>query len=433
MQEKIKYILTDWFNKGISGYIPRDFDIDILKENMVFSTAGVRRAGKTYSFYQMIDQLMDSIPKENIIFISFEDDRLYPLKSNELKDLLPTYIQNFSHDSNLPIYLFLDEIQNIMGWERTIRNIYDTKKNVKIAITGSNSNLLSSQIANSLRGRTISRKIYPLSFKEFIKFKDYQINSLNKLFYSNKKNDILRLFNEYIEKGGFPQVVLSERKDEILKEYYRAIFYRDIVERYEIRNIRLFENFMKIVIQSVGSRFSFGKAKNTLNSIGFKVSKNTLIEYMRMMESAFLMYEVLVFSYTVKDQLQYPRKLYSCDTGLRNAVCFRFSEDTGKLIENIVYLSLLKKNEDVYYWQDNHGYEVDFLVRNKNQVTDLIQVCYDISDKSTKKREINALLRAMKMFKLDKGLILTFDTKDEVTENSKTIIYKPIWLWLLEK
>lgn len=432
MSEKIKYILTDWFERAIPEYIERDITVDIFEENMILAIAGVRRAGKTYSLYQIITKLRNEIPKENIIFINFEDDRLYPLESNELRQLLPTYIQNFLHNSSYPIYLFLDEIQNINEWERTIRNIYDTKKNVKIAITGSNSKLLSSEIATSLRGRCISRIIYPLSFREFLKFRNYQIDALNLITYSNKKDEIICHFNDFLEMGGFPQVVLAKRKTEILMEYYRSIFYRDIVERYEIRNIRLFENFMKLAIQSVGSLFSFGKAKNTLESIGFKVSKNTLIEYMKMMQSAFLIYEVPIFSYTVKDQLQYPRKIYICDTGLRNAVCFRFSEDTGKLLENIVFTSLVGKGVEVYYWKDKNGYEVDFLIREKNRVTNLIQVCYEVVDYKTRKREERPLFRAMEMFKLNRALILTFNTQDEVKFQAKTIVYKPIWLWLLE-
>jgi len=432
MSEKIKYILTDWLMRDLPEYIERDLTADIFEENMILSISGVRRAGKTYSLYQMITELRREIPKENIVFISFEDDRLYPLDGNELKQLLSTYIQNFPHNSSYPIYLFLDEIQNIEGWERTIRNIYDTKRNVKIGITGSNSKLLSSEIASSLRGRCISKTIYTLSFREFLKFKKYQIDTLNHIIYSSKKDEIIGYFNEFLEIGGFPQVVLAKRKTEILMEYYRSIFYRDIVERYEIRNIRLFENFMKLVVQSVGSKFSFGKAQNTLESIGFKVSKNTLIEYMKMMQSVFLIYEVPIFSYTVKDQLQYPRKIYICDNGLRNAVCFRFSEDTGKLLENLVFLSLIRKGIDVYYWQDKNDHEVDFLIKEKNKVTNLIQVCYDATDNKTKKREEIPLLKAMEMFNLDKALILTFDTQDEVKFQGKTIIYKPIWLWLLE-
>lgn len=247
-----------------------------------------------------------------------------------------------------------------------------------------------------------------------------------------RKNKILKFFNEYMENGGFPKVVLAEQKIEILREYYKAIFFRDIIERNEIRNIKLFENYMKLVTQSISNLFSHGKARNTLNSIGFKVSKNTLIEYLKMMESALFIYEVPIFSYTVKDQLQYPRKIYIIDNGLRNAVCFRFSDDLGLLLENLVFYSLLRNEEEIYFWQDNNGYEVDFLIRNKNRVVKLIQVCYDISDPKTRKREERALFIAMEMFKLTKGLILTYNYSEKTEYQKKIIEYKPVWKWMLE-
>ncbi|MBC8382205.1 MAG: ATP-binding protein [Candidatus Cloacimonetes bacterium] len=437
MNGKMKYILADWFERSIPDYIPRKSYTTIFKEDMIFSLVGVRRAGKTFSFYQNINELQKTIPSKNILYLNFEDDRLYPMQGNELQILQDTYLQNFNQDSSFPIYLFLDEIQNIKNWERTVRRIYDTKQNVKIAITGSSSKLLSSEIASSLRGRTISKIIYPLSFNEFLGFKNFKVKNdeLSNIEYSPQKNKMLKFFNEYMENGGFPKVVLAEHKIEILREYYKAIFFRDIIERNEIRNIKLFENFMKLVTQSISNRFSYGKAKNTLNSIGFKVSKTTLIEYLTMMESALFIHEVHVFSYTVKDQLQYPRKIYIIDNGLRNAVCFRFSDDLGLLLENLVFLALLQKEEEIFYWQDNNGHEVDFLIRNMNKVVKLIQVCYDVSDSKTRKREERALYKAMDMFNLKTGLILTYDYSDKSDKTEcreKQIEYKPVWKWMLE-
>lgn len=189
MNEKIQYILAYWFERSILDYILRKSYTKIFKEDMIFSLVGVRRAGKTFSFYQNISELQKTIPEENILYLNFEDDRLYPLQGNELQILLDVYWQNFNPDSSFPIYLFLDEIQNIDNWERTVRRICDTKHNVKIAITGSSSKLLSSEIATSLRGRTISKVIYPLSFYEFLDFNNFKVRSdeLSNIEYSPKK------------------------------------------------------------------------------------------------------------------------------------------------------------------------------------------------------------------------------------------------------
>lgn len=432
MSEKIRYILTDWFESKLPAFIPRDISAAILQEDLVFSLVGVRRAGKTFSFFQMIDELKTHAPSQNIIYINFEDDRLFPLEGNELKSLLEIYRENFNFDKAFPIFLFLDEVQNIDDWERTVRRFYDRERNVRIAITGSSSKLLSSEIATSLRGRTLSKVIYPLSFFEFLKFKNIEVGDLKTVKYSPRKNEILLCFNEYIECGGSPKVVLSKSKSEILREYYRAIFYRDIVERYEIRNIRLFENFMKLVIQSMSSLFSFGKIANTLSSIGFKVSKNTLIEYMKMLEAAFLAFAVPVFSYTVKDHLQYPRKIYIIDNGLRNSVCFRHSEDKGKLLENLVFLNLIRTEHEIFYWTNTNGYQVVFVIKKGEDVIELIQVCSDVTDLKTRKREERTLLKAMEMFKLKEGKILTLDYEQSIDLKGKMINYEPVWYWLLK-
>lgn len=236
---------------------------------------------------------------------------------------------------------------------------------------------------------------------------------------------------EYLEFGGFPQVVLEENKTEILKEYYRAILYRDIVERYRIKNLRLFENFLKIITQNISNLFSYGKTFNLFKSMGFRISKNTLIEYMSYIESSFFAFEVPIFSYNIKDQLQYPRKIYIIDTGLRNAVSFRFSYDFGKLAENLVFLELKRKDKEIYYWKNSQNLEVDFLIKEGLKVKELIQVCWKIEDEITKKREIKSLLKAMDEFKIKESVVITEDY-DEIKEiDKKKIVFKPLWQWLI--
>ena len=352
--EKLRYILEEWFEYQIPPLIEREFHHTLLDSNLILSLVGVRRSGKTYLLYQLVNKLKKDIPSSNIIYINFEDDRLYPLTGEELKVLVDVYKQNFSYDSKKPLYLLLDEIQNIPLWENTVRRLYDKSKNLKIIITGSSSRLLSSEISTALRGRTLTYKVFPFSFKEFLKVKNIDFESKN-IKYSSRKNNVIKSLREYLEFGGFPQVVLEKNKTEILKEYYRAILYRDIVERYRIKNLRLFENFLKVITQGISSLFSYGKTFNLFKTMGFKISKNTLIEYMRYIESSFFAFEVPIFSYNIKDQLQYPRKIYIIDTGLKNAVSFRFSQDLGKLAENLVFLELKRKDKDIYYWKNNQN------------------------------------------------------------------------------
>lgn len=432
--EKLRYILAEWFAGSLPPYINRNISQNLFDNRHILSLAGVRRSGKTYVFYQIIDQLRKTIPDTNIIYIDFEDDRLLPIDGSEIRELLNVYKQNFQCEKTFPIYLFLDEVQNIPDWDKSVRRIFNREQNVRIAITGSSSKLLSSEIATALRGRTLSHYVSPLTFPEFLRFKNLEIANLDNISYSPQKNEVLRLFNEFLEFGSFPQVVLSEKKIQILQEYFRAIFYRDIVERYEIRQIRVFENFIKLVIQSMASRFSFGKINNTLATIGHKVGKATLIDYMAKIESAFLAFQVPIYAYSVKDQLQYPRKVYVIDNGLRNSVTFRFSPDRGRLLENLVFNQIYRRVEnEIYYWADKNGLEVDFVVKQGTAVVKLIQVCESLSDAKTRQREIRALKKAMAEFSLDSSTILTYDESGMETIDNKQINIIPIWLWLSGK
>jgi predicted AAA+ superfamily ATPase len=428
--EKLIYILKEWFEYKLPDMVVRDFPYSWLNSNMVISLVGVRRSGKTYLLYQIINELRKKVPFTNILYINFEDDRLYPLTGDELKVLLDVYKQNFNYDTSKPLYLMLDEVQNIPLWQSTVRRLFDREKNIKIILTGSSSSLSSSEISSSLRGRTLTYYVFPFSFKELLKVRNISLEDKN-IKYSSKKNDIVKCLKEYLMFGGFPQVVLEENKREILKEYYRSILYRDIIERYSIKNLRLFENLLKIVAQSFSSLFSYGKTLSLLKSIGFKVSKNTLIEYMKYIENSFFAFEVPIFSYSIKDRLQYPRKIYVIDTGLTNAVTFKFSEDFGRIAENVVFLELKRREKDIYYWKDKNNLEVDFLIKEGLKIKELIQVCWNISYGETKKREIKSLIKAMDEFKIDTATVITEDYDNIEKVNGKKIVYLTLWQWLI--
>jgi len=429
--ESLRYLISEWQESNLPSLVERGVEIEGIPENTAFVITGVRRSGKTYLLYEIAKRLEKNIPHQNVVYVNFEDDRLYPLKGNELKTLPDVYFEYFFPDENYPLWFLLDEVQNIPNWERSIRTFID-RKIAKVVVTGSSSKLLSGEIATSLRGRTFTKTLFPLGFKEFLRFKEFKINNTESLLYSPQKPKVLNLFNEFLGYGGFPQVVLSKKKEELLREYYRAIFYRDIVERFNIRNLSLFENFLKLLIQQNASLFSLGKAENFLKTLGFKLAKSTLAEYLFYARSAFLLFEVPLFSYSIKDRLQYPRKIYTIDTGLVNSVTFRHSHNYGRMLENVVFLELLRREKEIYYWKTRNGYEVDFVIMENLKVKELVQVAWDVSDEKSLKREERALLKAMEEFGLDKGLILTKDYSERKEVESNEILYKPAWLWMLE-
>ena len=424
---KFQYVLQEWFERELPDMVNRNFDYGQYKDaDAILSLVGVRRSGKTYTMYQIARELINKgVPKENIIYVNFEDERLYPLISSELHGLIETYREHY--ETTGMFYLLLDEIQNIEGWERWVRRVFDTEKDVKIVISGSSSKLLPEEIANELRGRTIVHEIYPFSFEEFLNARNFDYKNIE---YSPRKPELLRLLREYLKYGGFPAVALAKtKKFEMLQDYFKAIFFRDVVERYNIRNIELLEELARVVINNAGSLFSYSKTTNYLKSLGFKVGKATIREYMRYFQSCYLAFEVPIFSYNIKDRAQYPRKIYSIDTGLKNALSW--DEDLGRICENAVFLKLKKERKNVYYWKSKDGYEVDFVLREGAGVKSLIQVTYNIEDEKTRKREVRALLKASKELKCNDLKIITWDYEGEASIEGKKIKYVPLWKFAL--
>ncbi len=429
----LKKLIVEWSEQKLPEIIEREQEIKVVKRKIkkIISVVGVRRSGKTYLLYQTIKKLQNNTPKKNILYINLEDERIPIYTPGYLTDLLDAHTEIFGERKET-LYLFLDEIQNIPKWEKYLRRIHDTEADIQIVITGSSSKLLSKEIATSLRGRTLSLKVHPFSFREFLKVKGFTYDTRT-LQYSKKKPLLFNYLREYMEFGGFPEVILEEKRNKtlLLQEYFNAIFHRDIVDRYKIRNIKLMETFLKLLINYSSRYFSISRIEKTLKSQGFKLSKNTLIEYLGYAESTFLVYPVPIFSYKIKDQTQYPKKIYCIDTGLRNATTFRFTEDLGRLAENMVFIELMKRNREVYYWKDSEQKEVDFVIKEGLKARELIQVCWDINNE-TREREVKALTKAMDEFGLEEGIIITDDHETVEEINGKTITYRPLWKWLLQ-
>lgn len=435
--ENLKRYLHWWFDFKLPDFKERWFDTAIMSTRLIPVIVGPRRSGKSTLFYQLITKLRKDNPHNNILYVNFEDDRIAPLTGDELADMLNIYRQTIPASPDFPVYLFLDEIQNLPSWEKTIRRIYETESQIRLFLTGSNSKMFSGELATSLRGRTISFKMFSLNFWEYLIFKNFPVSEPDELYYSPKKNDLLFLLGEYLRYGGFPEVVLEKEisiKVKILREYFRAIFFADIIERNQVRNIEALEAFVKILSRQMASLFSVGKLNNTLKSIGLKVSKNTLYTYLSFLEDAFFGKSVPIYSYSIKDQFQYPKKYYLMDNGLYNVVSFLDDADKGRLLENMVFLHLYKKYEKIHYWKNGSDYEVDFvlpeLLSDKNTVA-LIQCAYNLSDDTTRKREIRVLVKAAVELRTKKAIILTFDTYEKIEIENLLIEVIPFYQWAL--
>jgi len=424
-KDTFKQLILDFHEKSLSHVIPRDIDIP-FNLNKTISLIGVRRSGKTFIFFSLVDTLRkNGIDTRNIIYINFEDDRLFPPEPGDLNLLLETYYELFPLKKKETIYLFLDEIQNIPHWEVFARRVQDSE-NCRIFISGSSAKLLSKEISTALRGRTITYEVFPLSFKEFLKFKQIDMTHNSSFEHAKLKN----AFNEYISRGGFPEVI--EYNDDIyfrvLQEYLDLIMYKDVIERFKISNTHLLKHLMKFCFINISKSISPNKLYNDFRSMGLKLSKNTIYDYIGYLEDSYGAFTVPISGNSVKEEMRNPKKIYSVDIGFKKIMDSAFKKDIGYIYENIVFLELRRNIKNIFYFKKNN--EVDFYFEKGGQRY-LVNVCYDISSPLTRKREIAGLLEAMDYFSTDFGLIITAEVEEEIKENTKTIRLIPLWKWLL--
>jgi len=378
--------------------------------------AGIRRAGKS----TFLRQIMQYFKKEGFYYFNFEDERLIDFYASDFNVLYEIFIELYG-DKKI---FFFDEIQNVKNWERFVRRMSDAGH--KFFLTGSNASLLSRELGTRLTGRHIAQTLFPFSFSEYLAFKDFK-RDRDEFFDTKKRGIIKGYFNDYLREGGMPEYLCYGEK-EALKKVYNDILYRDIVARYDIRDVKALRELALYLASNLGSLFSYNGLKKFLG-LG---SANTAKAYVDYLENSFLFFSVEAYVTSLKKQIVANKKIYCADNGLADVVAFRFSEDRGKYLENLVFLELKRRKEEVYYYKTENGLEVDFLLKKGIKPTDLIQVCWNMEDKKTEKRELTGLLVAMEKFKLKKGLIITEDQEETRQVSGKSIQIIPAWKWLLE-
>jgi len=430
-KEIVKQVILEFQEFEFPFIVEREIEIPTSSQKIV-TISGPRRSGKTYLLFSLMQSLITlGVKRDRILYINFDDPRVLPCDAKGLEVILENFWELYPENQNKMNYLFFDEIQNVQGWELGVRRIYDTKR-FHIFITGSSSKIFSKEIATSLRGRAINFEVLPFSFREFLKARNIEITS--RLFYSRKRFKVKKLMSEYLSYGGFPEVILekgSVMKLRIMKEYIETMFLKDVVERYNLRNQVLMRELMKYLITNVSNLFSLNAFWRWIKQV-YPITKRTLIQYLSYLEDSDFIFLVRKFSFSLKEQILNPRKIYIVDNGLRQVFGFRFSEDKGRIIENTMYL-VLKQWQikdpllEIFYWHDNKKRELDFIVKRGKEIKILIQICSEIGDILVEKREIDTLLKAMGKFKKRKALIVTEDYEEVKKIKGKKLIYIPIW------
>lgn len=426
-KEIIKTLIKDFHHKPLPEFSHRFISIP-LNLNKIISLIGARRSGKTYLLYQTIDSLLKQTEKSNIIFINFEDERL-DITGIELDLILQGYRELYPGRPLESCYFFFDEIQNVPGWEKFIRRLFDTVSK-HIYLTGSNAKMLSTEIATSLRGRSISYEVYPLSFGEYLSFKGIPFD----LYVSETKGAVYNALERYLVSGGFPELLDVEDNDvknRILQEYFDVMLFRDLVERYEIKNLIALKFFLKRLFASATKQVSINRIYNDLKSAGIKTGKNSLYNFMSMAESIFLVHTIKKYSPKISIQEFGERKVFVIDNGLLNAVVFQFSADTGKAMEQAVFWELKRRKDTIYFLKN--GFECDFITVSTGGIKNIIQVCYDISDPYTLKREVKGITASAKKLGLSRGTIIAYDEQNTIQENNVSIDIVPLPVFLCEK
>ncbi|WP_297458848.1 ATP-binding protein [Thermococcus sp.] len=423
MREELAKVLTEWQETWTPRLVERDFDLSLIpwELNKVVTFAGCRRAGKTYLMFQLINELAKTSERESIFYINFEDERLEK-SIKTLTELIPAIEELYGKKERL--YLFLDEIQNVENWDSWVRRINDSKKEVKLFLSGSSSKLSSREIPTSLRGRALTFEVFPLSFREFLRFREFEIP--DRVEFSTKKPELLNLLREYVLFGGFPEVVLTNDiriKRMLVRDYFNTIIALDVVERYGVRNPEELRAFIRLLLNS--EYFSLSKLERTMRSLGYSISKATLSNYLRYLRECYFAFPVEVYSPKVKLKLQHPKKVYFVDSSFITFLSIKFSENFGRLMENTVFIELLRRSKELNYALGDN-WEVDFVIPEEET---LIQVSYDVSNPETMERELKALKKAKRIFHWEKSVLITWDLEKRVDG----IEIVPLWKFLLEE
>lgn len=431
-KEVIKTYLLDFQERKFSGVKPRELVL-CTSSNKIQTIIGARRTGKTYLlFNKMIELEKNGINREQIVYLNFENPILDDMSYKDIKNIIEEQKELFPKISKKKLFLFIDEPQVIEKWELAIRNLQDDY-DINIFLTGSSSRLLSKEIATSLRGRSLAFNLLTLSFEEYLNFIGFNYRQLS----SSQKIKAKRKFKEYLQFGAYPEIVLEKNNDlrlRILQDYLNLTIYKDLVERYDVKNTDLVKMLIDAIVVGNANEFSINRYYLSLKSQGMKVGKDTLYEYFNHLADSFFVFGLKRFSYSRRTENLSTVKVYLGDIGFMNLYSL---ENFGVRLENVVFLELLRETYKnpllkLNYWKSKDGYEVDFVISKGGKVKEAVQVCLNLKKSITREREIRALLYCLKEFKLNEGMILTQDEESVVKVDNKTIKIVPIWKWILK-
>lgn len=429
MKEVLERLYGDFLEWEIPDLTRREMRLDAPK-GKALAVIGMRRVGKTYLCYQRIAELLASgIDRDRILYLNFEDDRLYGFTLADFQTVLDVFYAAAPEKKSELCYFLFDEIQNVPNWERFIRRLIDTE-NVSIVLTGSSAKLLSAEIATGLRGRSLDQEVFPFSFQETldhhgIQVSRQQIGSRTRLLLNQQAE-------RYCRSGGLPELQGLEpmQAREVAQSYVDAVVLRDVVERHGVSNVEALRTLLYRVLRQPATKLSINKAYQDFKSRGLRVSKDDLYAFVRYLTEAYLLFQLPLWTRSEKKRQVNPKKFYVIDNGILDAYSTRMTAERGAFLENLVYMTLRRRTHDLGYFETGSGHEVDFAYHEGEQ-TVLVQAAWSLKNEQTREREIRALLMADKDLKNCRKQIVTLDEEGHIEGGNIEVL--PLWKFLGRK
>lgn len=407
--------------KQIKKVVEREGVIFPKTLNKTVVLYGVRRSGKTFILFDLFKRY-----KDHALYVDFEDERLLGFELKDFEALKDVIFDLKPYLIEKEIVFLLDEVQNVRGWERFCRRAVE-RENIRVFVSGSSSKMMPSEIHTELRGRSWGVEVMPFSFREYLHAKDIDISD-KAFIYGPKKALVKKYFSEYMKWGGFPEVssLASElEKTKLIKEYFGAMYFRDLVERYNMTNIPLLESLTDKIFSSFSLKFSLTAFYKQYRD-RFPFSKDLLFRYYKCFLQSMLVFEVRKFAESTYIRMRNPAKVYPVDTGLCRRIT---STDAGRLLENMVFLELRRRGYEVFYFEERR--ECDFIAKTDENRLIPIQVSFELN-KENSEREIGGLIEACRRLSIKEGTILTYDEEKDLSKDGISIKVLPIWKWLLQ-
>lgn len=431
MLDIIKTMILDFHETTLETGTPRRLALTPVPRKASVCI-GVRRCGKSTYMFQVMQRLLDkNVPRENILYLNFFDDRLHGLQKAGVGLVTEAYYSLFPEKKNAEtVYCFFDEIQSVAGWEPFVDRLLRTEK-CEMYLSGSSARMLSKEIATEMRGRALSWEMFPFSFAEFL---DYKGIATREALPTKQRLLVQKAFDEYWETGGFPEVLAMSHQMRVKthQEYFHAVLFRDLIERHDIPHPKAVADLAHWLLDNAAATYSVNRLTGYLKSLGHNAPKSAVSDYLAWMEDAYFFFSVRVLDASLARSQTNPKKCYCVDHAMVPSLSSGVMVNSGRLLENLVFVALRRMWPEVFYFKTKSGREVDFVIPARGRKPLLVQVCESMEDPVTRKREVQALEEAMRELGCGVGKIVTRHGNERFSCGAGTIVVLPAWRFLLD-